>query len=321
MRRPGVTLTEVLIAIFVMAIGMISLLAMFPIGIQNMLGAMQDNRIAQAAGNAESVAEFLNIRVDPAVAARFQSFAGAVNPNLPSPPLFVDAIGNEVFANPPNPAPPVGAINAFAGIPRTGVSFANTLGVPRRWFSLEDEITFDTGGLPVLTRSTPTDPPLLERDRRYSWAYLCRRPRFSEPNIVELTIVLFNGRRLQRTSLLNPTGEVTLLGPGGGPVFTAGSATATVSLAQNGGQPAPIKTGEWILDATVRMGTQGANFTDAIFNGYFYRVVGVSEVYQHASGEQCQDFELQTPARANGFVAVFMTGVADVIEKNDGRMP
>jgi hypothetical protein len=197
------------------------------------------------------------------------------------------------------------------------VSFATGLGQPRRWFVLEDELTFAPGGEPEGPKQAPPAP--VERYRRYSWAYLLHRPRLSEPNIADLTIVLFSGRRLEKAGLVSsPTGEVTLIGPAGSRVFVANSTTATVSIAGNGGLPAPIKNGEWIFDATVRPGTQQAA---PIFNGYFYRVVHVGEVYQHASGELCQDLELATPAKADGFVAVFMTGVVDVIEKNTGRMP
>jgi hypothetical protein len=53
--RPGVTLTEVLVALFVMAVGMIALLVMFPLGAQQIAQAIKDERSAQAANNADTL--------------------------------------------------------------------------------------------------------------------------------------------------------------------------------------------------------------------------------------------------------------------------
>lgn len=54
-RHPGITLTEVLVALFVMAIGMIALLVMFPLGAQQIAQAIKDERSAQAANNADNI--------------------------------------------------------------------------------------------------------------------------------------------------------------------------------------------------------------------------------------------------------------------------
>ncbi len=45
-RRPAVTLMEVLIAMFIMAIGMLALLALFPVGAVSMAQALKDDRCA-----------------------------------------------------------------------------------------------------------------------------------------------------------------------------------------------------------------------------------------------------------------------------------
>ena len=52
MNRRGATLMEVLVAIFIMAIGMMALLVLFPIGALSMAQAIQDERCGQAAANA-----------------------------------------------------------------------------------------------------------------------------------------------------------------------------------------------------------------------------------------------------------------------------
>jgi prepilin-type N-terminal cleavage/methylation domain-containing protein len=67
-RRSGVTLIEVLVAIFIMAIGMLALLALFPLGALSMAQALKDDRCASAAVNAEAFAVAHDIKHDVAVA-------------------------------------------------------------------------------------------------------------------------------------------------------------------------------------------------------------------------------------------------------------
>src|SRR4051794_12179863 len=63
-RRSGITLIEVLVAIFVMALGMIALLTLFPIGALQMAQSIQDERAAQCAANANAIAMIKNLRAD-----------------------------------------------------------------------------------------------------------------------------------------------------------------------------------------------------------------------------------------------------------------
>ena len=52
--RPGLTLTEVLVAMFVMALGLISLLTLFPLGAIQIGYALRDDRCAQTAAEADT---------------------------------------------------------------------------------------------------------------------------------------------------------------------------------------------------------------------------------------------------------------------------
>src|SRR5262249_3891952 len=65
--RPGVTLIEVLMAIFVMGIGMLALLVLFPLGALSVAQALRDDRAAQAAGIANSWANAVDVRHDAQV--------------------------------------------------------------------------------------------------------------------------------------------------------------------------------------------------------------------------------------------------------------
>ncbi len=53
-RRPGLSLTEVLVALFIMGIGTIAILTLFPLGALNMAQALRDDRTTQAAGQADA---------------------------------------------------------------------------------------------------------------------------------------------------------------------------------------------------------------------------------------------------------------------------
>ncbi len=55
-RRSGITLLEVLVAIFVMGIGMLALMALFPLAAMNMSQSIKDDRTAHCAADARSVA-------------------------------------------------------------------------------------------------------------------------------------------------------------------------------------------------------------------------------------------------------------------------
>jgi type II secretory pathway pseudopilin PulG len=116
-RRPGTTLVEVLVAIFVMAIGLLALLVLFPIGALSMAKAIQDQRTSEAAISA--TANFLArgfgndslVLADPSAFGYNASFpydayinpyptdAGgnqflpSVNFNNPSYPLLIDPFG------------------------------------------------------------------------------------------------------------------------------------------------------------------------------------------------------------------------------------
>ena len=63
--RHGVTLMEVLVAMFVMGIGMLALLVLFPLGVLRMALAIQHARCAQACRQGTAIANFQQVRNDP----------------------------------------------------------------------------------------------------------------------------------------------------------------------------------------------------------------------------------------------------------------
>ncbi len=142
-RRAGMTLVETLVAIFIMAIGLLALLTLFPLGALNMAQAIKDQRVAEAGRNGGAIADitweystaagapspptapyFWTMRSDPGVQNAMVNpgtppgFANPL-PNLtgsttPSYPVLVDPIGYQllggwVATQAPN----------YSGLPRT----------------------------------------------------------------------------------------------------------------------------------------------------------------------------------------------------------
>lgn len=272
-RRPAVTLMEVLIAMFIMAIGMLALLALFPVGAVSMAQALKDDRCAYASYVSENVAIAMNIRnQDVNVNAAFLAPAalptsGALQSGL----VYVDPYG--ALAAPFGV--PLGAGGPFAslGIPRVSPFFitaggASAFQLTDRWFSLQDDMTFNQSGAPDIS----TTGGIIDRGRSYSYAFLLRRmpplglsknPFPTSGYAVHLDAVVYKGRPVNP-----PTVETTL------PVVLPSGAMGTNMIVVNATAstfpPLTVKRGGWILDTSFTPGI-------GLINGYFYRVTNLTE--------------------------------------------
>jgi hypothetical protein len=311
--RSAATLVEVLVAIFVMGIGLLAILALFPIGAYRMAQAIQDDRMANIGLTSDAVATMWwpttnqDVRHDSTV----QAALATTNPGGPSWPVLVDPIGWRSFG---------GAASsplASTSVVRCSVSFissapaSNQDALCLRWFSILDDINFSNLGSAI-------NNGLIERDIRYSWAYLCQAPNSSDLSVVNLTTIAFNRRPL---SLSNATLS---------PPETSYSATfdmtrnvVTVNYGASGTLP-NLRVGEWIMDAT-----QAGNSAHA----YFYRVVSIDDQGSSLGVE----YEVQQPLRmfpgggeavawtstntSNAGTVIVLEGVAEVFERGTGRLP
>lgn len=301
LRRSGVTLIEVLVAIFVMGLGLITLLALFPLGALTMAQAIRDERCASAAQNATALAIIKDLRHDPQVSALFSNpqlgnqYVNAPN-NGPSYPVYVDPMGYISYLAPQNQS--LGGI-----IPRIVPSYVTAKTDALRFFSLLDTIQFDKQGLPNYV-----NPPLFERDNQYSWAYLLRRPLQANPEIVTLTVVVYSNRPLS----LNGSFQ------GGEASYSATFTPSDNMVSIPNGTAPNLRIGDWILDATpVPVGNNQYGPPHAAF----YRVVGITQ------SSASLDLEVQPPLRdfplgqqSSGLIFV-LDGVAEVFEKGTGWKP
>jgi hypothetical protein len=220
-RRCGVTLTEVLVAIFVCGLGLMALMTLFPLGALNMAEALKDDRCGHCAANATAILRTMwrlslensATQADPG----FQALQG----KLAAGPVYIDPVGFNGYGGQPLPG----------GIQRVTLNNANYQQA-LRWCTLLDDIRFQPNATPEGNAGA------IYRDGRYSWAWMVRQ---LDPysRVLVFQVVVYHNRSMAQNVGLVPIGEV----PGMGTAFT-GPNTATVTY---GAKPS-IKKGGWILD-------------------------------------------------------------------------
>jgi hypothetical protein len=337
-RRTGTTLIEVLIAIFVMAIGLIALLTLFPIGALRMARAIQDDKCATAAANASAVATMLDVRNDLLVKSPgyaqggdlFNNFPNSnrlpADPDGPSYPVYADPVGFRFSLPTQNWVAGYGE-----GIARTTTSFTPGTTDVYRWFTLSDDWVWDTdenstgsGGLPfIFGRANVSRIPVIRRDIRYSWAYLLQRPRTSDPSIVTCSVVVYNKRPLSLSASLSLAENyypATFNIASSNPTFPN---TITVDLGTKG--TPNVRTGDWLLDCSKVQTTNALGQSFASCHGYFYRVVGVNEVspsvIRYEVQQPIRGFPLPAPNPPTFGTIMVLEGVADVYDRGVDRKP
>jgi hypothetical protein len=327
-RRPGLSLTEVLVALFIMGLGTIAILTLFPLGALNMAQAFRDDRTTQCAAQAGSYIRwywkhqkdasqldgepFFTALDDPAPPwftppSTPGSYVVSLTPadNGPSYPVVIDPMG--VVARPVGSASQLmigddGRGDAAAAatpnqtnLARKGMRLlGNTPALALRTCSLLDGYGYEPNGTPTVTGTT------IDRDMRYNWLWVIQRPVNSERYQVDATVVVFD----RRAHLFAPAGSETVFAPS---YAEPGVARVTFPA----GRSPAIQKGSWLLDATTTIAFKGTVFvppngptplpvTDPgwppqphVRNANFYRVL--SATTNVLSGEL--DVELEVPLR------------------------
>jgi hypothetical protein len=218
-RRPGTTLTEVLIAIFIVAIGLMSLLTLFPLGLLQMGQAIKDDRCAQAAASAEGYFRayfksiWVNNQTGPLDGTLFS--AGALNgttdamddpANLgplqtPPQPAALFPVWQPI---PPNPTSPVAVAPATLAVNNRPPIIPTTAVIPS-YPMLIDPIGWETNYSFPPTASAMANPPgfAIRKSRKQWW--------FGYPLFGEPTVGQGQTRYIPRRTL--PQIEAGLAGP------------------------------------------------------------------------------------------------------------
>ncbi|MBV9121765.1 MAG: hypothetical protein JO112_00215, partial [Planctomycetes bacterium] len=242
-------------AIFIMGVGLLAILTLFPLGALSMARAVREDRAAHIAANAASWANAVDLRNDTNIANALSTApSGGLPPNPDGPgyPVYVDPI----YA--PGGYAGVGAAGgllgnlagATPGMTRTSPSFLAGQPAIARYFLFQDEIQFETTGQPA----QPSGGGIVNRPNTYSCALLMRRPRSSSPALTELSVVVYANRGLDSLQ-----GETAFA--------TAGAAgTNAVSITYPAGAKPTIRKGGWVLDTSYQ---QSGGY--GTVNGYFYQ--------------------------------------------------
>ena len=312
-RRPGLTLTEALVAMFVAALGMISLLTLFPLGALQMGQALKDSRTAEAARQADSLMRnYWRDAVEQRQTYDPGMFTSMNSPptGTPAHPMVSVAVDPTVSASYPVFLDPIGDFSQ-TGTANSWVTGANQPGLPRRnlinsvtgsfqqrlrFCTLLDDLTYDVTGTGAPTASVP-----VERGGRYNWLAIVQRPAHSSENLANLSILVFDGRA---PGYAIPNGEAVFT-----PTLLSGSA---LTFTYTGARP-PVSKGRWIaLHTLVEATAANPTKTNVL---QFYRVVSAND---EVAGTL--DIELQTPIRSEQLnfsttrVIVF-TGLSEVFER------
>jgi hypothetical protein len=312
-RRRGLTLTEALVAMFVAAIGMISLMALFPLGALQMGQALKDARCTETATNAESImrmhwkglfepqtanvdTNLFNPNSSPTPDnTAFNNPTGAAMPFTPlvgmSAPVFIDPIGH--FSN----------TNGIAGLtvlPRRNIPGVNTFGNRFRLCTLLDDMTFDESGAPVVSGAR------VERAGRYNWMAVLQRQNNGIAYEANVTILVFDGRA---AGYVAPNSEMVYGDPSNTNrvhSFIAGGSTLQLRFPVADARP-PVGKGRWVL-----------MYTPANRLLTFHRVASLNEDNGNTTTSQF-DCELQSPIPTGHDPAacrvIVLAGLAEVFER------
>jgi len=317
MQRKGATLVEVLVAIFVMGIGLMSLLVLFPLGALTMAEAIQNDRAATLAANAAAIGRFKQVRTDfdPNVGTGTGETVDTIYDGLPidtvagqpGNTVYVDPIGYYLNGGSGDAAKRVGTTQ----IQRRRVKYATNQNEALRRFSLLDDLTFAANGTPAQTGGGNTN---IEREGRYTWAFMCRRKKAQDPTSeCDLSVVVYYQRLMQSGEATTANGVATSRAAGE-PTYQAAFDSSTprvvftrpASLANppdsTAPWPPPVKKGSYILDGS----------DPRKDHGLFYRVLKVGD-----NDGDTMWVELQNKPRVGigSGRAVVMENVIDVFER------
>lgn len=275
--RTGLTLIEVLTAIFIVGLGVIAILTLFPLGAMRMAQAFRDERSALAAFNADKfmrsywklhVVEaanpdpFFNDFDDPDGSNSLSPAA----PYEPSYPVFVDPMGYVARSGSPT--------QFWVGEPsshiprRTLQSIGNNPGAALAFCSLRDSINANEEGT-----------PLPERELRYNYLWVLQRPVNANRYVAQMTVVVFD----RRAPLYAPPGSEQTYS---NILFTPGSTQVDIPGVSR--SQLELRPGDWVVDGTIYDNTQGR---PGIRHAVFYRITALADT---PGGVR---LELQTPIR------------------------
>lgn len=352
MKRQGTTLIEVLAAIFILALGLVALMTLFPLGATQMFRAIQDERASQLAANATAYfrwnwktmceAEMLATQNGQMMfetpSAGYGWYGSAMDdPNAGVPASFAKNAPN-IFPATNQPTATNVTTRARTHLPSYPV-FVDPVGwytaglSANQYWLAEQPPTAAQGGYihaPIPRRTLATATTLPNVIRNFSllddlsfdtdgMAIVNERQGWytcawllRRDNSSRRTETNLTVAVFYRRSVATLTPETSYAVTAVGPA-TADALTTSVTLHYTGERPA-IRRGNWVLDAS--MGNTAAGVPP---QGFYYRVTEVGEPVVGA-GESTIDLQLETPLRpgpygAKARVFVVQSSLLEVFDK------
>ena len=316
-RRPGVSLTEVLVAMFLMALGMIAILTLFPLGAMQVGQALRDDRCAQTALQADAYmrsvwrSEVVAQEGTPAGvqeqfywamddAASNTKTAGPYTTG-PSFAVLIDPLRFAYSTGASQTSVATGTGGSDNKIQRRTVEAARTATNPKaaayQIAGMTDDLSFEMNGAPV-----DAGGGAVTRQGRYTWAALVQRPDNTRRTTANLTILVFDGRPLlpvANDEKCWAIGCVQNLGER--QLANVEFVTATPGI----DSPQLVRRGGWVLDGTADTSTKPESR-----NAYFYRIAGYTEA---ATNKFALDLETPLKAPFGQSDAAYLGGAKPVV--------
>jgi len=324
-RRPGLTLTEVLVTLAILAFGILAILTMFPLAASQMAIAVREDRSAQGAAAADGY--FRSVWKSQVVeqGGGSENFYSALdNPNAYNPAFTAAQTHGGPFPAPnpdelsyPVAIDPMGFEARTTGIPYwVGDTGANGVAsdVPRRTLALlggNKQYSFRICSLMDGLGYDEDGQPQTDRELRYNWLWVIQRQQNANKFCAAMTVVVFDNR----PHLFAPTGAEDTYYKNVS--FTTGSTSVTIP-----GTP-DLKPGGWVMDATVDAFPQVFPPPPAapapqptkipVRNANFYQITSV------AAGGGSTTLELQSPIKpVNTRIGGSYTGTLVVLKGVSG---
>jgi len=307
--RPGLSLTEVLVALFVMALGIISLMTLFPLGAMQMSVALRDDRSGQTASQADGMTRiWWQTQVVERPGTEDAFFGAMDNPGAPLPakaldnnpsyPVFLDAIGWHSRS--------AGQREWMTGstevrIPRRSAAIVPNLTASIRACSMMDDITFAQTGQPDTASGSAGG---VVREGAFNWCAVIQRPNNANRYVADLKILVFHTKGLYGGHVpgTNPAGAETIYSTAAGQVAAANAGSTQIRLNIDITN-LPLRGSSWIMDGS------SANVAN------FYRIQSITELPPLPGPVPQTILELDTPLKSNVTQLYVLRGLADVFDR------
>lgn len=260
-RRPGLTLTEVLVTLAILAFGILAILTLFPLAASQMAIAVREDRSAQAANAADGyIRAYWKTRFveepgtnEPTIISAFDSPGGGLPTATsgPSYPVMIDPMGYEARSTGVRDWLGDGGSSKVAR--RTLSALSGNKPYTQRVCSQMDGFGYDENGHPTA-----------DRELRYNWAWIVQCPDVTNKKVATASVVVYDNR----PNLYAPTGSEGVFNTAAPHVVPN---STSLNLAKTSGILPDVKPGMWVMDVT----DPTVNASTQIRHAIFYQVVSV----------------------------------------------